>query len=166
MIGKRKRGTSAVSRPTTTDEASPPPANNAQDVFRKYFEAQFEPLGLTAAQSADEEDSVEEDDEDDLENTEPESEWEGLEDAGDDDNQVEVVEYKDARLDAEDMMDKKARKAFMVRTARILSVETCANVRFSSRTRNHHLLSPHRLPRVPKPKMTTKARTKPPTSRT
>lgn len=114
MIGKRKRDTSVVSRPTTTDESSPPPADNAQDVFRKYFEAQFEPLDLPTAHTANDEDSVGGDG-DEMGSSELESEWEGLEEAGDKCNSVEVVEYKDARLGADDIMDKKARKAFMVR---------------------------------------------------
>ena len=119
MVGKRKRDTVATSRSTKPKDATPPPADtpeNAQDVFRKYFEAQFEPLDLPN-RPTNQTESQEEDDEDtqdESEGSEPASDWDGLSEASEDDNQVEVVEHKAIRTAPEDMMDKRARKAFMV----------------------------------------------------
>ncbi|KAJ5647498.1 hypothetical protein N7490_003870 [Penicillium lividum] len=112
MTGKRKRETAVVSRSTETKEASPSPADNAQDIFRKYFEAQFEPLEPSKPDADSDEDEGEDDDEE-LSDAEG-SDWDGLsgEEEGDEEvHEVEIVEHKDAKRD--DMMDKKARKAFM-----------------------------------------------------
>lgn len=118
MVGKRKRETAVVSRSTKTKEASPEPANDAQDIFRKYFEAQFEPIeaDVPSKRDAEEPESGDEDIiEDDDEISEPDSDWDGLSGESDEENVVEVVEHKDASFGANDLMDKKARKAFMVR---------------------------------------------------
>ena len=115
MIGKRKRETSVMLRSTKTEESSPPPAENAQDIFRKYFEAQFEPLDLPSAQQSDDDDSDDNEEYDGDEASEPEkSDWDGLSEEDEDDNLVEVIEYKDAQIAADDEMDKKARKALLV----------------------------------------------------
>lgn len=114
MVGKRKRETAVVSRSIKTKEASPPPANDAQDIFRKYFEAQFEPIEADVPSKRDAEQAESGDehiDDDDDEISEPDSDWDGVSES-DEDNVVEVVEHKDASFD--DLMDKKARKAFMV----------------------------------------------------
>lgn len=119
MVGKRKRETAVVSRSTKTKEASLPPANDAQDIFRKYFEAQFEPIEQDAPskRGAEESDSGDADHiEDDDDISESDSDWDGLDEESDEDNVVEIVEHKDASLGANDLMDKKARKAFMVGT--------------------------------------------------
>jgi hypothetical protein len=115
MVGKRKREAAVVSRSTKTKEASPPPANDAHDIFRKYFEAQFEPIEADVPSKRDAEESGSEDEdniEDDEDISEPDSNWDGVSDESDEDNVVEVVEHKDASFDG--LMDKKARKAFMV----------------------------------------------------
>lgn len=115
MVGKRKRETAIVSRSTKTKEASPPPANDAQDIFRKYFESQFEPIeaDVPSKRDAEESESGDEDNiEDDDNISEPDSDWDGVSEESDEDNAVEVVEHKDASFDG--LMDKKARKAFMV----------------------------------------------------
>jgi hypothetical protein len=113
---KRKRDTAVVSRSTKTKEASPPPADNAQDIFRKYFEAQFEPIEPSKPDTDSEEDEGEDDDEE-LSDAEG-SDWDGLsgkeEDSDEESYEVEIVEHKDAQR-TDDLMDKKARKAFMVR---------------------------------------------------
>jgi hypothetical protein len=114
MVGKRKREAAVVSRSTKPKEASPPPANDAQDIFRKFFEAQFEPIeaDVPSKRDAEESESGEEDHiEDDDDISEPDSDWDAVSES-DEDNVVEVVEHKDASLD--DLIDKKARKAFMV----------------------------------------------------
>lgn len=117
MTGKRNRDTAVVSRSTNTKDDSPPPvdapAANAQDVFRKYFEAQFEPLDLPE-KSTNDSSSEEDDSQDDGELSESGLGWDGLSEASEDENQVEVVEHKATELAPSDRMDKKARKAFMV----------------------------------------------------
>lgn len=115
--GKRKRDTAVVSRSTKTKEASPPPVDNAQDIFRKYFEAQFEPIEPPKPDDDSEEDEAEIDEEE-LSDVEG-SDWDGIsgeEEEGSDEEsyEVEIVEHKDAKRDEFDLMDKKARKAFMV----------------------------------------------------
>ncbi|KAJ6035024.1 uncharacterized protein N7446_009783 [Penicillium canescens] len=115
MVGKRKRETTVVSKPKKKE--SPPPADNAQDVFRKLFEAQFEPLDLPGhtakpAHSTDSEgDEDEDEDEDELSGSELGSD--DLSDFSDVSNEVEVVEHTDAHMAPEDRMDKKTRKAFL-----------------------------------------------------
>ncbi|KAJ5785790.1 uncharacterized protein N7503_011002 [Penicillium pulvis] len=112
--GKRKRDTAVVSRSTKTKEASPPPVDNAQDIFRKYFEAQFEPIEPPKpdADSVEDEAEIGEEELSDAEG----SDWDGIsgeeeEDSDEESYEVEIVEHKDAKRD--DLMDKKARKAFM-----------------------------------------------------
>lgn len=119
--GKRKRDTAVVSRSTKTKEASPPPIDNAQDIFRKYFEAQFEPIEPPKP-DADPEEDEDEIDEEELSDAEG-SDWDGIsgeeeEDSDEESYEVEIVEHKDAKRD--DLMDKKARKAFMVRVVVVL----------------------------------------------
>lgn len=120
MIGKRKRDTSVVSRSTTKEEqeqdASVPttPTEVSHDLFRKFFESQFEPLDLGPKVSRKQEYEEEEDDDDEEEESEAGSEWGGLSGEEDEGNKVEVVEHQDSSVKASGLMDKKARKAFMV----------------------------------------------------
>lgn len=119
MIGKRKRDTSVVSRSTKTDEqeqeTSTPttPTDVSHDLFRKFFESQFEPLDLPGGQVSREPESEEDndDDGDESEESEGDSEWDGI--TGDE-GKVEVVEHQDSSTRADGLLDKKARKAFMV----------------------------------------------------
>ncbi|KAJ5099363.1 hypothetical protein N7532_006364 [Penicillium argentinense] len=112
MAGKRKRETAVVSRSKKSEEASPPPADNAQDIFRKYFEAQFEPIEVAPVKPVDESES--EDDEDDEEGSDfSGEEWDGVSEEDEDENRVEVVEHRDASTAGDEMMDKLARKAFL-----------------------------------------------------
>jgi hypothetical protein len=119
MIVKRKRDTSVVSRPKKTEAPSPPPADNAQDIFRKYFEAQFEPIEAAPAQPAEESESEEDDEdyneEDDDENMGSEDGWDGVSEEDEDEHRVEVVEHKDANENEDELMQKQLRKAFLVR---------------------------------------------------
>ncbi|EAU30549.1 conserved hypothetical protein [Aspergillus terreus NIH2624] len=117
MIGKRKRDTSVVSRSTTVEDeevSPPPPDTSAQDVFRKFFEAQFQPLEVPKRQATDTDASEEEDEDEDDESEDGDtgSEWDGL--SGDEgaSNAVEVISYADSAK-TEAPLDKKARKAFM-----------------------------------------------------
>ncbi|KAE8145238.1 hypothetical protein BDV25DRAFT_165088 [Aspergillus avenaceus] len=115
MVGKRKRDAHVVSRPTTSDKEVTPTStanDNSHDIFRKFFEAQFEPLEVPGGSIA--RDGESENDSDTDSNVESDSglEWTGISEEADEDNRVEVVEHLDSTL-AEGPMDKKARKAFM-----------------------------------------------------
>ena len=158
MVGKRKRETAVVSRSTKTKEASPPPSNDAQDIFRKYFEAQFEPIEQDAPpkRGAEELNSSEEDHvEDDDDISQPDSNWDGLDEESDEDNVVEIVEHKDARFGANDLMDKKARKAFMVGTYVSYFPVSQANREYR-RVRNRHPPWMRKRSRPRQPKRTTR----------
>jgi hypothetical protein len=114
MVVKRKRETTVVSKPKAKED-SPPPVDNAQDVFRRLFEAQFEPLDLpgpTAKSTNCDEEESEIGDDSDLSGSE--GDWDGMSDVSDESNQVEVVEHTDSYAAPEDRMDKKTWKAFMV----------------------------------------------------
>lgn len=122
MIGKRKRDTSVVSRSKTAqqEEDSTPttpttPTDTSHDLFRKFFESQFEPLDVPGGKVSREDSDKDEDedqDEDDEEDSKAGSDWEGLSGEEDDDG-VEVVEHRESSL-KDGLLDKKARKAFMV----------------------------------------------------
>ncbi|KAJ5345230.1 hypothetical protein N7452_003234 [Penicillium brevicompactum] len=121
MVLKRKRETTVVSKPKAKED-SPPAVDNAQDVFRKLFEAQFEPLDLPAhnAKAAKTSDSDDEDDDDDNSDASgSEGDWDEMSEISDGSNQVEVVEHTDARAAPEDRMDKKTWKAF--KSGKVLS---------------------------------------------
>lgn len=127
MAGKRKREIAVASRPSGEKQPSPQPATDAQEIFRKYFEAQFEPIETTGSSkrkadraSSEDDENSEEEDEEDEEMSEVESDWDGVSEESDEEAVVEVVEHKDASLSASDLMDKKAYKAFMVRLGRLL----------------------------------------------
>jgi hypothetical protein len=109
-LGKRKRISRAdLERPSR----SPSPSSGAsesggedlQAIFRRAFEAKFKPLAVEPKKPKLEEIQVEEDDEDEEEDTD----WAGISDDGDD---VEIIEYKDSRLDGDDT-SKAEMKAFM-----------------------------------------------------
>ncbi|PYH74075.1 uncharacterized protein BO88DRAFT_447916 [Aspergillus vadensis CBS 113365] len=119
MVGKRKRDAAVVSRTTKVDEeekkTTPQTETtdaSATDVFRKFFEAQFQPLEVPGGQvtRGDESDEEDSEDEDFEEGSESGSDWDGL--SGEEDEApVEVVEHRDIK--SQDLLDKKARKAFM-----------------------------------------------------
>ncbi|KAL4909467.1 hypothetical protein BDW74DRAFT_174670 [Aspergillus multicolor] len=119
MIGKRKRDTSAVSRSKkggSREESPAAPDSSAQDKLRKFFEAQFQPLDVKAPAAEDKSGVESDDDEYDgdsqVEESASESEWSGLE--GEEENTpVEVVEYQAPSRPTGDLIDKRARKAFM-----------------------------------------------------
>lgn len=111
---KRKRDTSVASRklsPGVYDQ-TPPVSDASHDVFRRYFEARFLPLDIPARVTDRSAETVEINEDDETADLQSDSEWSGFSD-GDEDNKVEVVEYKDSRIALDDAMDKKARKAFM-----------------------------------------------------
>lgn len=119
MVDKRKRDTAVVSRVTPKEdeeEKSTTPDASYQDVFRKFFESQFEPIDLPASRAKRGEESDDEGDEEEQEDSEESgsgSDWDGMS-MDDEDDQVEVVEYCDKPKKDQEILDKKARKAFMV----------------------------------------------------
>ncbi|CBF86546.1 hypothetical protein AN2292.2 [Aspergillus nidulans FGSC A4] len=120
MVGKRKRDTSEVSGSEKGGGQQETPAtaeSSAQDIFRKFFEAQFQPLEVKRVNTAkNESDSEYTDNEHDGNSQEDdsasESEWSGIEEQ-EENTPVEVVEYQAPSRSPEDLIDKKARKAFM-----------------------------------------------------
>lgn len=109
-----------MSRFTTAEddqETTPlaPIDTHSHDVFRKFFEAQFQPIELPGHQTRGDGHEIEEEfNEEESEGSASGSEWGGL--SGDDDgnNTVEVVEHQELSTKRGDELDKKARKAFMV----------------------------------------------------
>ncbi|KAF7596295.1 hypothetical protein BBP40_002439 [Aspergillus hancockii] len=135
MAGKRKRDTHVVSRSTRSkeEEATTTPTTNdtsSNDIFRKFFEAQFQPLEVpgghvTRVEESEDEHGTEVSEEDDSG-----SEWTGLSGANGED-EVEVVEHRDSSVATEDPMDKRARKAFMTAKPPSFSMKPAAAVRSS-----------------------------------
>ncbi|KAL6236630.1 hypothetical protein BDW75DRAFT_206059 [Aspergillus navahoensis] len=120
MIGKRKRDISEVSKPGKAGSREISPAateSSAQDIFRKFFEAQFQPLEIKGASTAQEESDSKSNNSEYYgdsqgDESQSESEWSGIE--GEEGNTtVEVVEYQAPSRHTGDLVDKKARKAFM-----------------------------------------------------
>ena len=108
-----------MSRSTKADEqeqeTSTPttPTDVSHDLFRKFFESQFEPLDLPGGQVSREPESEEDNDDGESEESEDDSEWDGIIGDGDE-GKVEVVEHQDSSTKTDGLLDKKARKAFMV----------------------------------------------------
>ncbi|KAL2814635.1 hypothetical protein BJX63DRAFT_195928 [Aspergillus granulosus] len=131
MIGKRKRDTSVVSRSKrdkkeqTREESPTATETNAQDIFRKFFEAQFEPLEAQGhSTTSDESDSESDHGSEDPEDSGSESEWSGIEGENSDENApVEVVDYTAPSKKTDPLMDKRARKAFMTAKPPSLATE-------------------------------------------
>jgi hypothetical protein len=105
MLGKRKRRTIEISK-GDRDESGESDASglDVQEIFRRHFEAQFKPLPAAqkslkpvAEESADE--------------SEEDSDWEGISD--DEENAVQVVEHTEAQARAA-AMSKEELKSFMV----------------------------------------------------
>ena len=107
-LGKRKREAKASKKEATqsSSEESNSLELDAQEIFRRHFEAQFKPLPDEPKKVAKVEIVEDEDSEDD------DSEWDGISEGGGD--QVEVIEHTDAesRMAA---MSKEELKKFMVR---------------------------------------------------
>ena len=108
-LGKRKRRAVASSTTEAEDIAA---AKYAQEVFRRHFEAQFQPLPVVKKPEV-----LEQEDELDGEEEEEESEWDGI---SEDENDVRIVEHTDAyaRMAA---MSKEQLKSFMVPGASLIS---------------------------------------------
>ncbi|KAB8232117.1 uncharacterized protein BDW43DRAFT_126177 [Aspergillus alliaceus] len=116
MVGKRKRDTNVVSRFTTAEDETATPTTNdssTRDIFRKFFEAQFQPLEVPDSHITRTNRSKEERSTDESEASESDSEWAGASEDADGDIKVEVVEHRDSSAIAEEPINKRARKAFM-----------------------------------------------------
>ena len=105
MLGKRKRQSVDMSRRTREgdSDASDSPELDAQEIFRRHFEAQFKPLPEVKKPIK----YVEELPEDE---SEEESEWGGI---TDEEDGVQVVEHTDAQARTA-AMSKEELKKFMV----------------------------------------------------
>ncbi|KAI9368766.1 hypothetical protein BJX61DRAFT_199524 [Aspergillus egyptiacus] len=116
MVGKRKRDTAVVSRPKkeeSSDDESPAVSElSAQERLRKFFESQFEPLQVQKTATTQRE-SDDDSDDDSSVHSESESAWSGIDGESEDNAPVEVVEYSTPSVKANDLVDKRARKAFM-----------------------------------------------------
>lgn len=118
MLGKRKRDTVRVSKKQIEVENAPPSSDtesealDAQEIFRRHFEAQFAPLPVVAKKAKIEKAPAEAE-----EDTEEDSDWNGISEGEDEDEDeddaVQVVEHTDAqsRMAA---MSKEELKSFMV----------------------------------------------------
>ena len=125
VLGKRKAGEPSVS------------AADAEEIFRRHFEAQFDPLDIPEAQRTAEDDDGDVEGED-AESRDEGDEWGGLSDEGGDDTSeeeeeeealddksrrrgakrevstVEIVDYSAAQAPRQTSMSKKELRAFMV----------------------------------------------------
>jgi hypothetical protein len=105
MLGKRKRRVCKVANEDRRERSEESDASelDAQEIFRRHFEAQFKPLPVAQKPT----NPVDEEEEDNSEDT---SDWDGISD--DEENAVQVVEHTDAqsRMAA---MSKEELKSFM-----------------------------------------------------
>lgn len=128
MLGKRKRDTVRVSKKQIESQNEQPSSESesealdAQEIFRRHFEAQFAPLPVVAKKGkvgkVEAEEESEEGSEGELEG---ESDWDGI--SEEEDNGVQVVEHTDAqsRMAA---MSKEELKSFMVM---LIALCTCSD---------------------------------------
>ncbi|EAW24121.1 uncharacterized protein NFIA_036930 [Aspergillus fischeri NRRL 181] len=138
MIGKRKRDTAVVSRSFKTEDeeqtSTVPDTSSAHDLFRRFFEAQFEPLELPDGQINCGQES-QKDEQGYNDGSESGSEWDGVSEE-EESNQVEVVEYQDRTTKEKELLDKKARKAFMTAKPPTLSTESTTRKPASKKAKN------------------------------
>lgn len=122
MLGKRKRDTTVASRRSRDESSHPRPkppdikAGNADEIFKRFFETNFEPLAPIAIEtsppsSSEDDDSLSERSRDDV-TSDVASEWRGI---SDQEGEVEVFDYSASRQDHhEAIADKITRRKFMV----------------------------------------------------
>ncbi|KAF3042095.1 hypothetical protein E8E12_001887 [Didymella heteroderae] len=111
QLGKRKRVTrQELERPSRSRSPSEASDNeDMQELFRRAFEKKFKPLAVEPITPKVEEAPVVAVDE--REEEDDESDWSGLSD--DEAPRVEVIEYKDTRLDSDEEASKALKRAFM-----------------------------------------------------
>ncbi len=103
MLGKRKRREAGVEKENISN-ASDSSEFDAQEIFRRHFEAQFKPLPAIKKQAPIVEDASEDEPDD-------ETDWDGISD--DEEDGVQVVEHTDAQARTAGM-NKEELKKFMV----------------------------------------------------
>ena len=105
-LGKRKRSAADSQKNPRRSESEESGSSNldAEEIFRRHFEAQFKPLPVVQKLAKQEEDESEDE-------PSEESEWDGISEPVEE--RVEIVEHSDtqSRIAA---MSKEERKAFMV----------------------------------------------------
>lgn len=106
MLGKRKRRAPEATKIERREESEESDASelDAQEIFRRHFEAQFKPL--PAAQISSKPVAKEA-----LDEPEEDSDWDGILD--DEENGVQVVEHTEAQVRTA-AMSKEELKSFMV----------------------------------------------------
>jgi hypothetical protein len=103
MLGKRKRRTPRKERKGESEESDTEELD-AQEIFRRHFEAQFKPLPATQKSLKPADEELEDESEDD-------SDWDGISD--EEENAVQVVEHTEAQARTA-AMSKEELKSFMV----------------------------------------------------
>lgn len=116
MLGKRKRDLKVVSKPIPNIEppvaASPETDESTQSIFRRHFEAIFEPLPEQTKSL----DNVKDSDLDDISDARSEvSEWSGLSETSIQPPVIEVVNETILEEDSDAEFHRARQKAFMVR---------------------------------------------------
>jgi hypothetical protein len=106
MLGKRKRRAPEVPKEDRRrgSEESDSSELDAQEIFRRHFEAQFKPLPVTQPPTKPTDEELEAE-------SETSSNWDGISD--DEENAVQVVEHTDAQSRTA-AMSKEQLKSFMV----------------------------------------------------
>jgi hypothetical protein len=124
MSGKRRKEAAVISRSAEIETHIDSYAANASDAFRKFFETQFKPLKpLSEAVTRPAAPASENEDEDENSG----SEWDGFTDREEEILQVEVIEHKKTPNKPDDSPDKVDRKAFMVSSIDTFSLERPSN---------------------------------------
>lgn len=122
MLGKRKRDTQVVSRRkihAEDHERTTEPVTNTNDIFRQYFEAQFEPLPeQQESDSTAEEENASEDGDIVSEVDSDTSEWSGISETINIEPvavvEVKVIDHTVKPPDEDDEFHRARQKAFMV----------------------------------------------------
>ncbi|KAF1957393.1 hypothetical protein CC80DRAFT_410694 [Byssothecium circinans] len=109
-LGKRKRITrEELEHPSRSPSpSSDSDAEDVQALFRKAFEAKFKPLEIEPVQK-----KVNEDESEDGEEEEDESDWSGISSEGEEDNNVEVIDYAADSLPTSEKASRGEMRAFM-----------------------------------------------------
>ena len=106
MLGKRKRRGREITKKESREESEGSDASglDAQEIFRRHFEAQFKPLPVARQPSKPT-------GEDSADGSEEESDWGGISD--NEETEVQVVEHTEAQARTA-AMSKEELKSFMV----------------------------------------------------
>jgi hypothetical protein len=111
VLGKRK---------ATEVETDATEVIDAQEIFRRHFEAQFKPLPVVAPVRVAP--ALKEDQEDDI-SDEEESEWDGISEE-DDDNKVEIIDHASTTLQTSTMSKSELKKFMSSRLSDLSSTTT------------------------------------------